>query len=71
MIFGTGLAVNLVEPDWDVILSVFEDVGRKRPGIKNLEEGLSTIVFAALDEGIAGEFLLFLLSFWRPLERRG
>lgn len=65
MIFGTGLAVNLVEPNWDVIFKTFDVVDRKKPGIKTLEEGISTIVFASLDEGIASEFLFVHLMFFR------
>lgn len=61
-IFNTGLTEHLADADWPTILKRFDDAGRKQPGMKSLDEGLSTILVAALDKGLAGEFLPYVFS---------
>lgn len=61
MIFGTGLGTHLSNEDVASIGKEFEDAGRPTPGIKNLEEGLSTALAAVLDERLAtvsGKYLV-------------
>ena len=54
-IHSTGLGANLVDPDWPAVMASFEKAGRKPPGQKNIEEGCSTILAAALDPTLKGE----------------
>jgi NAD(P)-dependent dehydrogenase (short-subunit alcohol dehydrogenase family) len=54
-IFGTGLGANLVDPDWPYLMGLFDKAGRKPPGLKTIEEGVSTILAACLDERLEGD----------------
>jgi NAD(P)-dependent dehydrogenase (short-subunit alcohol dehydrogenase family) len=51
-IHGTGLAKDLVNPDWELVARMFESVGRPMPGLKTVEEGCATIVLACVGEGL-------------------
>lgn len=60
MIFGTGLGTHLTAEDVAVIGTVFAEAGRATPGVKNLEEGLSTALCAVLDPrlgDVSGKYL--------------
>jgi NAD(P)-dependent dehydrogenase (short-subunit alcohol dehydrogenase family) len=55
MIMETNLAANLVNPDWPMVLGLFEKAGRAAPGVETLDEGTATILAAAIDPSLTGE----------------